>query len=153
MVFIFNPDGCPRWQGDGKETATMCTLPFLSHFSQLLLLLSVCVTLCCCLFLFCFLDACLCFCFVMKPQDAVAGSIKSSMACMQTPCALRFSICMMCGGSTPYCMCSHLLLTFHDCSLFLLCSFNLSLEGVQTPGALRLPICVLFLALNSIQYM
>ena len=101
------------------ETSTICALPFLPHFSYLLLLLSVYVTLCCCLFLFCFLDVCVCFCFaMMKPQDAVAGSIKSSMACMQTPCALRLSIWMMCGRSTPYCMCSHPLFTSHDRSLF-----------------------------------
>ena len=90
-----------------RETATMCALPFLSHFSQILLLLSVCVWLCCCPFLFCFLDACVCFRFAVKLQDAVAGSIKSNMACMQTPCPLRLSIGVMCGRSTPYCVCSH----------------------------------------------
>ena len=100
-----------------RETATICASPFLSHFSQLLLLLSVCVILCCYLFLFSFLDAFVFF-FRFAVQDAVAGSIKSNMTCMQTPCALRLSIGVMCGRSTPYCMCSHPLLTSHDCSLF-----------------------------------
>ena len=116
FIYVFKP----WWLSPmPRETATICALPFLPHFSYLLLLLSVYVTLCCCLFLFCFLDVCVCFCFaMMKPQDAVAGSIKSSMACMQTPCALRLSIWMMCGRSTPYCMCSHPLFTSHDRSLF-----------------------------------